>query len=283
MYLVLTVAVTAISAAAVIVRGIDDAEPLAIALWRTSLVGLLLLPGVRAITWKDAGWIALSGGFLAFHFTAWFASLQTIDVLRSTTLVCLTPLWAGMLEGIFLRRPPGGAFWGGVVVATAGTLIFTGGGQGALVGDALALLGGIAAGAYLVIGRNVRARVGIATYASLVCIFAALWLVPVVLATHTPVFGFSARTMWLLGALALGPQLLGHNGFNYALRYLPAATVSLVVLLEPVGATVLAALLLSEYPTPVAVVGGTVTLAGVGVAATRRARAVAGAPPSRHP
>jgi len=269
---VLAVAVLAISSAAVIVRAIEGVHPLAIAFWRTLTVAVLLAPAARRIPTRDAALIGLSGACLAAHFTAWFASLEHITVMRSTVLVSLGPVWTGLLEWGVLRHRPRARFWGGLALAIPGVALLTGAlpTAQALRGDGLALLGGVLAAMYFVIGRSVRQRVGIGTYACLVCAAAAAILLPAMVATGTPAVGFPTHTWVLLAALALGPQLLGHNGLNYALRYLPAGTVSSLTILEPVGATLLAALLLAEFPAPLAAVGAVVTVAGVGIASWTR-------------
>ena len=73
-------------------------------------------------------------------------------------------------------------------------------------------------------------------------------------------------------ALALGPMLLGHTGLNWALKHSPAYVVNLTLLGEPVGATLIAALLpgIRETPSPATLVGGAVLLAGILMAAPRR-------------
>jgi drug/metabolite transporter (DMT)-like permease len=263
--LVLVVALVAVSSAGVLVRAAEGADPLAIALWRTTLVATLLLPAARPISRRDAALVALGGACLAAHFVTWFASLASISVMRSTVLVCLGPLWTGLMEWAVYRERPSRAFWIGLAVAVPGVALLAGtdDGPASLTGDVLATVGGMLSAAYLVVGRSVRARVGIGTYAPLVCVAAALCLLPVVIATGTPVVGFPATTWAAIVGLALGPQMLGHNGYNYALRYLKAATVSTVVLLEPVGATLLAAVFLGEVPGALAVVGGLLAIAGV--------------------
>lgn len=262
---VLGVALLAVSSAGVLVRSAEGADPLAIALWRTTIVATLLLPAARPIGRRDAALVALAGACLAAHFVTWFASLALISVMRSTVLVCLGPLWTGLMEWALYRERPRRAFWVGLVVAVPGVALLAGtdGAPSSLVGDALATVGGMLSAAYLVVGRSVRARVGIGTYAPLVCVAAAASLLPVVVATGTPVVGFPAATWAAIVGLALGPQMFGHNGYNYALKYLSAATVSTVVLLEPVGATLLAAVFLGEVPGPLAILGGALAIGGV--------------------
>ena len=89
-----------------------------------------------------------------------------------------------------------------------------------------------------------------------------------------PLTGYPSRELIIFAALAAGPMLLGHTGMNYALRYLPAYIVNLTVLGEPVGATIIAFLVPSirEVPGVGTVIGGLVTLAGIGTAALRRGR-----------
>ncbi|MEK0431279.1 MAG: hypothetical protein RL139_1083, partial [Gemmatimonadota bacterium] len=67
--------------------------------------------------------------------------------------------------------------------------------------------------------------------------------------------------------IALGPMLLGHTGFNWSLRYVPAYVVSLVILGEPVGATILAALLpgIAQQPGGWTLLGGGIVLGGLAV------------------
>lgn len=273
---VLLVAISAISAAAVLVSALQEPHALAMAFWRTFIVAVLLLPCVRRVSRADAVRIALAGVCLAAHFGTWFASLQQTTVLRSTVLVTLAPVWAGLVEWLVLRQPPARRYWLGLLLAVpAVALLASDGGGGSVQGDLLAVVGGLVGAVYFLIGRSVRKRVGLATYGSLVCAAAAATLLPVALVGGVPLVGFSWGTWLALLALALGPQMLGHNGLNYALRYLPASLVTAVTLLEPVGATALALVVLGQVPPVWAVVGGLLTLLGVGVATVpgrRRAR-----------
>lgn len=266
--LVLGAAVLAISSAAVLVRMLEGAQPIAIAIWRMAGSAILLAPSIRRVSRRDGLWIAVSGVFLAGHFAAWFSSLQLTTVLRSTVLVCSSPVWVGVLAWLLLGERPTRRYWLGLTVALAGVALMGSGqsGTGDLRGDLLAALGGLFAAFYFLIGRAVRRRVSIGTYASLVCAAAALALLPVGLLSSTPLWGFSLHDALLIAALTLGPQLIGHNGFNYALAYVPATVVSAVTLLEPVGASLLALLLLGEQPSLSEALGGLSILGGVSLA-----------------
>ncbi len=276
---VLAVAISAISAAAVLVRLVPELPAPAVAMWRCTLVAVVLAPTLRRMERRDLALSVAAGLALALHFWTWFESLRHTSVLRSTVLVCLSPVWTALLEMVWLRHRPTGRYWLGVVVALLGVGVMAGGGASGtgpanLRGDLLATAGGVLAGIYMVTGRAARQRVGIGAYGALVSGSAALWLLPVVLLLPTSTgasaaWGYSDRQWLVLAALAAGPQLLGHVGLNYAVRYLPAAVVSLVVLLEPGGAALLAGLVLDEWAGPAEWVGAAVILAGIAVATAR--------------
>ena len=265
----------AVSAAALLVRLADGVHPVVAGFWRTAAVGLLLAPSLPQARGKlragSLGLTVLAAFFLAGHFWAWFESLHRTTVLRSTLLVSLTPVWAAGAEWALGGQRPGRRFWGGIAIALVGVGGMATGGsadlsEGAFVGDLLAVLGGVLAAAYLLVGRYARQSVPIGPYGSLVSGLCGLWLLPVALLLDAPLTGFS-NTAWLaLLGLTLGPQLLGHIGFNYSVRYLPAYVVTAAVLLEPVGAAVLGVVVLGEIPTEAEVMSALVVLAGVGLA-----------------
>lgn len=265
-------AVLVVSAAAVLVRLAEGMHPVAVALWRTGAAAALLAPfGLRTalrMDRRDLALSALAGALLAGHFWAWFASLHATAVLRSTVLVTLAPVWAGLIEWAALRRPPRARFWAGVAVAVAGAAWMSGGADGgsggaAGAGDGLALLGGMLAAGYMTLGRQVRQRAGIAAYATVVCAAAAAVLALVAPAVGASPVPPSAAALAAVAAVAAGPQLVGHVGLNWAMRWLPASYVSGLVLFEPVGATLLAWSVLGEPPPVSALPGALLVVAGV--------------------
>lgn len=273
----------AVSAAALLVRVAGEVHPVVAGLWRTGAVGLLLAPTLvrdrRGLHSRSLAWTVFAGLLLALHFWTWFESLHRTTVLRSTLLACLTPIWTGAGEWLLGGSRPSRRFWLGIGTALIGVgwmvgAVDEGGDQSRLSGDLLAVLGGMFAAGYLLVGRTVRQSVAIGPYGAVVCLACAAWLFPVARLFDAPLIGFTPIAWWALVGLSLGPQLLGHIGFNYSVRYLPAYVVTAAVLLEPVGAAILGVLVLSELPTGGEVVGSLVVLLGVAVATwPRRARA----------
>jgi drug/metabolite transporter (DMT)-like permease len=68
--------------------------------------------------------------------------------------------------------------------------------------------------------------------------------------------------LWLV-LLAIVPQIIGHTAFNWSLAYLPATFVSVALLGEPIGSTLLAMVFLSEAPTALQLFGAVLILSGI--------------------
>ncbi|MCB9762310.1 MAG: DMT family transporter [Alphaproteobacteria bacterium] len=266
---VLALAIVAISASAILVRLIPDVHPVTIAFWRTATVAVLLSPFLRRVSARDLALVVGAGACLALHFWAWFASIHHTSVMRSTVLVCLTPIWTGVLEGLLLGHRPGRRFWPGIGLAVGGVMVMIGftPGQGSLLGDGLATLGGVLSSLYFLVGRSVRQRVQFAAYGAMVCGAAALWLLPVAMLVEAPLVGLPIASWAVIGGIILGPQLIGHVGLNYSIRYVPASLIAALIVLEPVGATALAAFVLGEVPGLREVAGAAIVLIGVFIAA----------------
>lgn len=279
---VLFLSIAAISTAAVLVRLVPDLHPISIAFWRTGIVACLLAPsllgsGRSSLHGKRLLWTIVAGLCLALHFWTWFASLQLTTVMRSTVLVCLTPVWAGLWAWTIFKQAPGRQFWGGIGVALIGVGVMSLGGvadgsTASWQGDLLAVAGGILSGTYLTIGRGVRPHVDWAPYGAVVCMSCAGWLLLFAMATGASLGGLSTHAIWVLIAMALGPQFIGHIGFTVAVRYVPAYIVGAVILLEPVGATALGTVVLDEWPAVQEVIGAVIIIGGVMGATIKRTR-----------
>jgi drug/metabolite transporter (DMT)-like permease len=131
------------------------------------------------------------------------------------------------------------------------------------MGDALALLGGLAGAGYILLGRRARGELSLIPYVTLAYGAAALVLTLSAWISGAAMTGYSLRAyLWLL-LLALLPQLFAHSTYNWALRYLPAALVSLALLGEPVASALWAALILGERPGLTVIIGGLLVISGI--------------------
>jgi len=273
-FAVLLIALLAVAHAAIFVR-IADAHPFTVAAYRLAIAALVLLPFalpglLRALPGLDRRRLATLAGamfFLALHFATWIASLDYTSIANSVVLVTLTPLWLTLWSGLVLRVHPGGATLGAVALAAAGTAIIGWGsfrlGGDTLYGDLLALIGGATFAAYLLCARSLRRTLDLLPFVTLVYggAGALMWLV--VLALALPVSGFSDTTWAALVALALVSQVIGHSGFNWAVKSIAPTFLALTILLEPVLSALLGWLWFGEGVTPETWIGGALALAAV--------------------
>jgi drug/metabolite transporter (DMT)-like permease len=278
-YLGVGLGVLAVSTAATLIR-LAQAEmhSLVVAAWRLALASLVLAPfalitrraELRTLTRREWGYILGAGLLLALHFATWITSLAYTSVVASLVLVTTHPLFVGIASYVLLRERLSRGMVAALVITFVGSVVIglgdLGEGTHRLWGDVLALAGAVAAAGYFLIGRRLRARLSLLAYVFPVYCTAAVVLILVVLLSGLPVLPQRQETwLWLL-LLALGPQILGHSSLNWALRYLSATYVTIAVLGEPIGATLLAWWLLGECLSYWALAGGALILAGIAVA-----------------
>jgi len=197
------------------------------------------------------------------------------SVVTSVVLVAAQPLYVALLSPFLLGEPVERAVWLAIGVGAAGAVLMAGedlgDGLGTIAGDAYALLGGVAAAGYFIIGRRLRPTVSWVRYVGAVYPLTAVMLVAVALIAREPFTGYSTKTFVMIGLTALVPQLIGHTAINWSLAYLSAVIVAIMILLEPVITTGLAVPILDETPTAFELVGGAFVLAGVYLALRPRA------------
>jgi drug/metabolite transporter (DMT)-like permease len=285
-YWVLAFSLLGVSFAGPLVQ-LSSSDPVAIAVWRLGF-SLLIVGAFLVWTgeWRDwrkinRGELALAavgGVLLALHFWAWNASIHLTTIAASVTLVSLQPAVVGVISAVALREAPSKRQMLGIGVAIAGALViaapdFDAGvapaGNRPLLGNLLATSAAVTAAIYYTIGRRLRRTLGIWAYVGIVYTAAFLTLLAIALSRDVTLAAESRREIAIFVGLAIGPMLIGHTGMNWALKYLPAYVVNLTVLGEPVGATLLGALIpaIRQIPTANTLIGGAIVLAGVIVAA----------------
>jgi len=274
----MVVGVVAISTSPILIR-LAAVPALALAFWRCLAGAAVLAPFARrgragGLARGDLALLGAAGVFLAAHFALWNASLALTSVGAATTLVSCTPLFVG-IGARFLGEAPGRSTWAGIALATVGAVVIgvsdalagpvagaQATGASGLLGDVLAFAGAAAVAVYLLNGRVMRQRLPVSTYAASVYGTAAAVLLPACLLTGSSLGGYAAGSWLAVAGVVIGPQLLGHTVFNSLLTSVSATVVSVVLLIEPVGATALAWLLFHELPAAGFWVGAPLVLAG---------------------
>ncbi len=210
-------------------------------------------------------WSVAAAVCLALHYITWMTSLDATSTFASVALVCTQPLFVAALSGVVLKeRMPKDARLG-AIVAVAGTLLIgmnsIVGLSGDVKGDLLALAGALMMALHWLCNRYARRTVD-----ALPFMFLLYAQTAVILLCCTPLLGgirVTPGALWCMLGLAVGCTLLGHSMFTLALGKVSATVVSFALLGEPVGAMLWSMVMFGEMPTPLLLIGGLVTIAGL--------------------
>jgi len=288
-FLVLGIGLIAVSFGAILARlaQAEGVPSLVVASWRLGLAALLVTPvallqargELLSLNRCQLTMTVAAGFFLALHFGTWITSLEYTSVASSTALVTTNPLWIGLAAFALFGERPHRLMIGGIALSLAGSLLIfwsdsqnAAAGRQPLLGNALALVGSWCFSAYLLIGRRLRAGLGLPAYVWLAYGAAALILISASAVAGAPLLAHSGAAWLVLAGMALGPQLLGHTAYNWSLRHVSATFVAVVTLGEPVCSALMAWIVFGEGFAPLQFVGFSLLLAGIYLAARGEAR-----------
>ena len=273
-YIILLSGVLSVSFAAIFIR-LADAPPLVIATYRMAIASVILIPiastkfrrSFSKLSKRDILLILLSSAFIALHFWLWITSLSYTSIASSVVLVTAHPAFVVVISYFLWGERLNKLTIGGIVVALIGVIFINYGGltfdSQSILGNLLALVAGFFMGAYLIVGRQLKTRIDILSYLAIIYTCSAVILLVATIASGYNLFGYSPTTYLMLILLALVPQLIGHSCLNLAVRLMPVTLVSVAILGEPVGATMLGSFILDEIPTANEIAGGLLILGGI--------------------
>ncbi|MHA1977300.1 MAG: DMT family transporter [Candidatus Hodarchaeales archaeon] len=281
-YLALIIATIAVSGASIFIRyALKSSAPIIIAFWRLFLVVLLLTPLLlfsemrkqfrSVLTFHHMKYFVLGGFFLSLHFFSWIQSLEYTSVAASVIVVNSSPLWVVFLSFILFREVISPYQVIGLILCFAGIILIAfGDAQNQLFesfqeGVILALFGSLMVACYFIIGKRMRSQFEVSNISYTYFVNGSctifLFLYSLGLSEQVWVFPLSNMT-WFL-ALAIGPSLLGHALYTYSMKKLSAQVVSLTVLGEAAGASILGFIFLSEHLPISTILGG--VFIGIGI------------------
>lgn len=273
-YIPIFIGVISVSLSAIFVK-LANAESGVIAFYRMLFSVLLMLPlflikythEIKLLTKRDWGFSAIAGVFLAFHFILWFESLNYTSVASSTVLVTMQPLFAFIGTFLFFKEKISLQIFLAGAVAIVGSVLISWGdfrlNGSALYGDILALIACALITGYLLFGQDVRKRLSLVTYTMLVYSFSTIILFFYVLLKGESFGPYPVIDWFWFILLAIIPNLLGHTLFNWSLKWVSTNVISIAILLEPIGAAILAVIIFDEFLIPSQIIGGSVVLIGI--------------------
>ena len=273
--------VIAVSTASILIRLID-VPPLVVAFYRLLFTTLILTP-VFLLKEPQKGavkdypfYYALSGLFLALHFYLWITSLSYTSVSSSVILVSLHPVFVSLYSHFILKERISPVTAAGIIIAFVGVVVISAGdhsrGSSVLLGNLLALGGAVMVAGYMLVGRNLRRTVSTLNYTFWVYGTASLVLLGLALVFRAPLYPYPSQVYLVFLLLAVIPTLMGHSVFNWALDKVPVVLISTIILGEPVGATILAWIILQEPPSLFHYLGGFLILSGLFLTVRRALR-----------
>lgn len=267
------IAVISVSFAAIFIRW-SDSHPITVAFYRMLFSsGMLLIfvpPYLSQIKrFKKKEWLTLitTGLFLAVHFAAWISSLDYTSVASSVVLVTAHPIVVAWISSWYLGEKTSSRAYIGIAIGLVGVFVMTFSNYRisgwALIGDMLAIVGMLAFAGYLLRGRKLRQDMSVVPYAFMVYLFSTIFLgiFSIPFSASFAIYPMEEYVLFL--ALALVPTIFGHTLFNWALKHVKARVVSVSLLGEPIGSSVLAFLILKEVPPDLTLIGGAITLFGI--------------------
>ncbi|MEX0684526.1 MAG: DMT family transporter [Balneolales bacterium] len=275
----LFVALVTFSIAPILVRLSGGADAIALATVRTVSAIFMLFPfwyfyrdkhAISSYTHTDNVYAALAGLCLGLHFILWIASLSYTSVASASVLVTFHTVILILYEAGILRRRFSLLVWIGVFTAFSGSVLLgfadsnstQSSYQNPLLGNAMALSAAFLFSAYFLISQRLRQKSDWLNYVFRVYGFTAIACVSISLIMD---ISFNmGKEAWLVGlALAIGPQIIGHGTMNYAVRSISPTFLSTLILMEPVGASLLALIFFAEIPPPLSILALTVIMTGI--------------------
>lgn len=282
-YIALFISIAAVSTAAILIVSVSaDVPPLTIAFYRLLFTVILLSPAVLfykktrkellKIPKKTYLLMLLIGFILAFHFAFWITSLDLTSVASSVILVTAHPVLVAPVAHHFLKEKLDLINVLGIVLSLFGVVVLVLGNYGlgslsldSLEGNILAILGGVAAGLYILGGRKVRKTVSVVSYGFIVYSFSAVILFGLCIITRSRLTSIQIKDYEIFILMALISGIFGHTFYNWSLKHIRASVASVCLLGEPIGSTILAFLIpwINQIPSNYTVIGGIIIFLGI--------------------
>lgn len=273
-FLLAVIGVLGVAASGPIIAAFPTVPVLAMAFWRNAIgTAVMAVPATinnprtfAQLRRREWGWSSVAAVSLALHFVCFMISIRMTTVAAATALVCLQAVWIALFQTLRGTRY-GWRVGLGIVFSFAGVVVITGfdigSGSEALIGDGLAVIGGILAAAYTMAGAKARRTMSTSTYTTLCYGMTSIILFAICVAFQIPLWGFDARGWVGIIALTLFAQIFGHSAFNHLVSSIGPLTVSTLILLEIPGAALLAAIFLGQILPAGTIIGLAFILAGL--------------------
>lgn len=264
----------------------DEVSPVAIGAATMAVGGALLFAvrarsSIAAIRRPDSRrWLLIGAVGVVAYPLAFYSSMDLAGVaIGNVVSLGSGPVFAAVLERVIDRRALSKRWMLAASTAVVGVALLAAGGHASAsdaaatavpLGVALGLLAGASYALYTFASGRVIAR-GVPSSAAMGAMFGlgAMPLAVVLVSSGADILD-SASNLAIAAYLALGPMFLAYVLFGWGLRSLRSSSATVITLLEPVVATMLAVAIVGERLEPSGWIGLALILVGVAVVSTAR-------------
>lgn len=251
MFIYYIVIVLSISSASILVL-LSKAPGSVCAFWRLMFSTIFILP-----VWFSKGGRRLhvlnilAGASLALHFIFWMESLYLIPVVISTVLVVSYPFYSLVVDYFLFRETISLRQLIGLVLGFTSIILYYNpvlSSELNIIGLTYAVIGGVFAAIYFICGRYLRsvAKQSLVEYVFPTYLTGAFITLVYNTINDVEILRYSVETYLYFILLAMIPMFGGHTLMNYLLKHIKTSTVTALALAEPVGAGLLAYILLNQ-------------------------------------
>ncbi len=214
--------------------------------------------------------LILAGVCFGSDLAFWHWSIKLTSVANATLFANFTPIFVTVGAYVLLGERVRPSFLLGLALALGGAVLLMGDSLTLsldhLLGDSLGIVTAVFYSSYLLVVTRLRNVFSVARIMLWSGVVTAIVLFPVAILSGESVVPTTLRGWLILIGLAWGSHAAGQSLIAYALAHLPASFSSVALLVQPVGAALLAWALLAEPLGILQALGGAVVLAGVLVA-----------------
>jgi drug/metabolite transporter (DMT)-like permease len=220
----------------------------------------------QVVSSGDMAILCLAGVLLACDLGLWHISITMTSVANATVFNNCAPLFVALFSWMVGRAPDRrfvaalALSFSGMAMLIAGRFTFS---HDQLLGDALAISTGAFYGIYIILLGRMRQR-----YSTALCMAVSTTAATPTLLLFALMRGETLAPTTLVGwgtlvVLGLVCHVGGQGLIARSLAALPATFSSMVLLIQPVSAAILAWLLFGEAQTPIQILGIAVVLGGI--------------------
>ncbi len=277
---------TLFGTAAVLIRFLTGLSAFSIAFWRLVVASFVLIIAVLffsrksfnvALFRRDSWRILILGGLLGLHFILFASAVLDTTIINATVLVNTTPIWSMFISSIIFKLRPSKSAALGITLSIVGVLMIGYADASSriwtvqLKGDSEAILAAIVEAIYLNYGRETRRRMPLIPLMLVIYAVSAVTVLTISAVAGIG-FTFALEPSLVLTLIGLGilPTALAHSLYFSSLSNLKSFETATMALLEPIGATLLGWIVLSQIPDAFFVMGAGLVLTGVVFVAARK-------------